>query len=343
MKVTKLTAPMSFETVELPDPALPQDGIMIQVAACGLTDHDVKAYFGEAASESGVLGGQAAGTVVAVGENTADYAVGDRVLVSRYVSCGSCPHCRAGKPQQCRSRKELGSQLPGGMAEILTLDAQMLRDGCVAKIPRNLKFEETGGADAAAAVFNAHRSCGIGPGQKVLVLGCGPAGCMHTHIAKLRGADTIVQADVVASRMEMSRPFMADYLLDLSWEDLSETIREATGGKGVDVAIVAASDPAALAHAIRETAVGGKIILFSRFGEKGTSVPVDLTALQEKQLQLAAYDGYTKEDVEEVLWLASKRKINLKWMVTSVVDPEDLPKKMEALRNGKELRLVVHP
>lgn len=343
MKVTKLTAAMTFETVELPAPALPQDGIVIQIAACGLTDHDVKAYFDEAACESGVLGGQAAGTVVAVGENAAGFTVGDRVLFSRYVSCGICAHCRGGKPQQCGNRKELGNQLMGGMAEFLAVDGHMLQNGCVAKLPRNLKFEEVGGADATAAVFNAQRLCGIGPGQKILVLGCGPAGCMHTHIAKLRGADTIVQADVVASRMEMSRPFMADYLLDLSWEDLSEAVREATGGKGVDVAIVAASDPAAFAHAVREAAVGGKIILFSRFGQKGENVPVDLKAMQEKQLQLAACDGYTREDVEEVLWLASKRKINLKWMVTSVVDPEDLPKKMETIRNGKELRVVVHP
>lgn len=343
MRVTKLTAPMTLETVELADPNVPQDGIVVQVATCGLTDRDIKAYFGEVTSQTGVLGGQVAGTVVAVGENAEGYAVGDRILISRYVSCGKCIHCRAGKPEQCCNRKELGNELSGGMAEIVVLDGQMLRDGCIAKIPRNLKFEEIGGADATAAVFHAHRNCGIGPGQKILVLGCGPAGCMHTHIAKLRGADTIVQADVVASRMEMSRPFMADFLLDISWENLGEAVREATGGRGVDVAIVAANDPSAVAHAIRETAVGGKIVLFSRFGEKGTQVAVDLTALQEKQLQLAAYDGYTKEDVEEVLWLASKRKINLKWMVTSVVDPEDVPKKMEAIRSGKELRVVVHP
>lgn len=343
MKLTKLTAPMTFENLELPDPGVPQDGILVQAAACGLTDHDVKAWFGEVASETGVLGGQVAGTVVAVGENATGYAVSDRVLVSRYVSCGECLSCRTGKPQQCRNRKELGDQLMGGMAEILTLDGHMLRNGCIAKIPRNLKFEEIGGADATAAVFHTHRSCGIGPGQRILVLGCGPAGCMHTHIAKLRGADTIIQADVVASRMEMSRPFMADYLLDLSWEDLGETVREATGGKGVDVAIVAASDPAAMALAVRETAPGGKVVLFSRFGEKGRQVPVDLATLQEKQLRLLAFDGYTKEDVEEVLWLASKRKINLKWMVTSVVDPEDVPKKMDAIHSGKELRVVVHP
>lgn len=126
MKVTKLTAPMTFETMELPDPALPQDGIVIQVAACGLTDHDVKAYFGEAACESGVLGGQVAGTVVAVGENASGYAEGDRVLFSRYVSCGSCAHCRGGNPQRCGSRTELGDQLMGGLAEFVAVDGHML-------------------------------------------------------------------------------------------------------------------------------------------------------------------------------------------------------------------------
>lgn len=343
MKALKLTAPGALEIVQLPEPELPRDGIVVQIAACGLTDHDVKVYLGESSSETGILGGQIVGTVTLAGEEVDGFAVGERVLLSRYISCGECIYCRTGRPHQCTGRRELGNQLAGGLTERIAMDGQMLRNGCVAKLPRNLKFEEVGGADATAAVFHAHRCCGIGPGQKLLVLGCGPAGCMHTHIAKLRGVDTIIQADVCASRMEMSRPFMADYLLSPDGPELSETVREVTNGKGVDVCIVAASDPAAMDHAIRETAIGGKIVLFSRFGEKGRQVPVDLTALQAKQLQLLSYDGYTRQDVEEVLWLASKRKINLKWMVTSVVDVTEAAKKMEACRDGKELRVVVVP
>ena len=343
MRVTKLTAPMTFETAEAPTPAVPAKGILIETAICGFTDRDIKAYFGEAASENGILGGQAAGTVIAVDEGNADYAVGDRVLVSRYISCGHCRYCRAGKSNLCIDRRELGDRLPGGLAQYMAIDAEMLEYGCVAKLPKNLKFEEVSGADTTAAVFHAQRCSSIAPGQKILVLGCGPAGCMHTHIAKLRGADTIVQADVVSSRVEMSRPFMAEYLLDLTHENLDDAVREATGGKGVDVAIVAASDPAAMALAIQQTAAGGKILLFSRFGEKGTAVPLDLAVLQKKQLRIESYDGYDAEDVREVLWLAGKRKINLKWMVTSVIDAAELPKKLEAVRSGKELRIAVRP
>lgn len=342
MKVTRLINPqeLSFEEAELP--SVEAGAVVVEVAACGLTDSDVKAYLGQKQSHSGILGGQIAATVIAAGENT-EWAVGDRMLISRYVACGECAHCRTGHPDLCKERKEVGIDLPGGLQQQLVLDAHILRNGCVAAIPKNLKFEEVCAADVTAAVFKAHKLCGIGPGQKVLILGCGPAGCMHTHIAKLRGADAIVQADRVASRMEMSRPFMADTLLDLSWEDLNEAVGDLTGGMGVDVAIVATDDPGAFAEAVCQTAVGGKILLFSRFGENGSAVEVDLKAIQEKQLQLISSDGYTVEDLKQVLWLASKRKITLKWMITSVCDAEEMPKKMEALEKGKELRIVIHP
>ena len=86
-----------------------------------------------------------------------------------------------------------------------------------------------------------------------------------------------------------------------------------------------------------------KILLYSRFGENAGKTPVDLAKLQNKQVTLVSSDGYTQEDIQEIVWLAGKRKITLKWLVTSVIDSSEIEKKMEALENGKELRVVVHP
>lgn len=343
MKATKLVSPGVLETAEMDAPALKLGEVAVDIAACGFTDRDMKAFLGQETSVSGYLGGQMAGAVAAVAEDVTDYQPGDRLAISRYVPCGVCELCKAGKADLCRNRKEFGRDLPGGLAGRITLDAHTLANGCIAKLPSNLKFEEVCGADVAAAVLKAQRLCATAPGQKLLVLGCGPAGCMHTHIAKLRGVDVIIQGDPVASRMEMSRPFMADVLLDLSCDSLSDAVNEATHGRGVDVAIVAADDPSALADAAEQTAVGGTVLLFSRFGQEGRQAALNLTAIQEKQLRVLTSDGYGKEDLLEVLWLASKRKINLKWMITSVVDAADLDKKLEAARAGKELRVAAHP
>lgn len=141
----------------------------------------------------------------------------------------------------------------------------------------------------------------------------------------------------------MARPFMADYLLNSTVDDVEETVRTVTDGKGADVVIVATNRPEAFNQAIKNAAVGGKILLFSRFGEIGENIPINITEIQRKQITIIGSDGYTKEDVQEILWLASKRKITLKWLVTSVIDPDDIRKKAEELEKGKELRVVVHP
>lgn len=330
MRVTKLSAPQTLVTSQEEAPRVLRDGILLRVDACGLTDCDLKAFLGEVDSPSGVLGGQIAGTVLEAGSEVCGYASGDRLLFSRYIACGA-------------QVQELGMELAGGFAEVLALDGAMLQNGFLAKIPKNVKSEEACAADLAAAVLKAQRICAVAPAQRVLVLGCGPAGCMHTHIAKLRGADIVIQSDVVSSRMEMSRPFMADYLIDTSYENLNEVVWEATDGHGADVTIVAANDPEAMAAAVQNTARGGRLLLFSRFGLAGAAVPMDLATLQKKQITILTSDGYELEDVREALWLVSKRKINLKWLVTSVVDVEQAEKKLNECCRGKELRVVVKP
>lgn len=343
MRATKLVDTRRLETGEEGEKVALPDGILLKVEACGLTDTDLKAFRGELSSETGYLGSQIVGTIQEVGEKVSGYIAGERIMISCHVPCGSCGACRNGRTNECVGKKTFGLELPGGLSGEISISGSELEKAYIVKLPNNLKFEEACAADVAAAVFKSHRLCGIEPGMKILVLGCGPAGCMHTHLAKLRGADVIIQSDIVASRMEMARPFMADYLLNSVLEDLEETVKTVSDGLGVDVAIVATDNPEALGEAIKNVAVGGKILLFSRFGKAGTTVPTDLTEIQRKQITLIASDGYTKEDIQEILWLTSKRKITLKWLVTSVIDPDEIEKKIDAIEKGKELRVVVHP
>ena len=343
MRAVKWTDAEKLEAVEREEQEVPLDGILLETAACGLTDTDLKVLNGTLSSDSGFLGGQIAGVVKKAGERAAGYEEGDRILVSRYLSCGSCRFCRSGRTNLCRNKKTFGLDLPGGLAGEISLDGSQLENVCVTKIPGNLKFEEVCAADVAAAVYHAQQLCGIGPGMKILVLGCGPAGCMHTHLAKLRGADRIIQTDVSASRMEMARPFMADELLNSAQESLSDTVKAVTDGRGADVAIVAADKPEAFGEAIEQVAPGGKILLFSRLDEAGRAVPVDLTKLAEKQVQLVTSDGYTREDIQQIIWLAGKRKVTLKWLVTSVIEPDEWESKKADAAEGRELRIVVHP
>ena len=343
MSAVRLTESGRLEITEIEEIHAPRDGIVLKTEACGLTDTDLKVLRGELAPDTEFLGSQIAGIVKEAGEDADGYEAGDRILVSCYQPCGICRSCRGGRANECSERKTFGFHRPGGLSGELSLSGADLERAYILKLPGNLKFEEACAADTAAAVFHSHSLCGIGPGKRILVLGCGPAGCMHTHLAKLRGADVIIQADVNAVRMEMSRPFMADYLLNTAVDNLEETVREVTGGRGADIVIVAADAPEALSQAVENVAEGGKILLFSRFGKKGETVSLNISEVQKKQLQIIASDGYTKEEIQEILWLAGKRKITLKWLVTSVIPPEEIEKKAEEAANGKELRIVVHP
>jgi D-arabinose 1-dehydrogenase-like Zn-dependent alcohol dehydrogenase len=93
---------------------------LIEVAGCGLChtdlhylDHGVKTF----KAPPLILGHEPAGTIAEVGEDVADFTVGDRVLIPAVLSCGRCAYCRQGRESLCDHMIMLGNHIDGAYAE----------------------------------------------------------------------------------------------------------------------------------------------------------------------------------------------------------------------------------
>ena len=103
---------------EVPEPACPADGVVVEVAATGVCRSDWHAWRGhDPVTLPHVPGHEYAGTVAAVGPQVTRVAVGDRVTVPFVLGCGACEHCRAGDAQVCPDQLQPGFTLPGSFAE----------------------------------------------------------------------------------------------------------------------------------------------------------------------------------------------------------------------------------
>ena len=80
--------------------------------------------------------------------------------------------------------------------------------------------------------------CNIKPGDVVAVWGAGPVGQFAIASAKLLGAERVIAIDRFDYRLRMAKERAgADDVIDYEREDVSEALKEMTGGRGPDGAI----------------------------------------------------------------------------------------------------------
>ena len=125
---------------------------------------------------------------------------------------------------------------------------------------------------ALAAVHDAE----IKLGDRVAVFGMGAIGLLAIQMARLNGARQVFAVDPIAGRLELARRLGADQALNPDECDVALTIKRATEGRGVDVALEISGVYPALQEAIRGTCQGGQRggrQLLRRPGGPGRPVP----------------------------------------------------------------------
>ncbi|MEO3807547.1 zinc-binding alcohol dehydrogenase [Sphaerisporangium sp. B11E5] len=114
-------------------------------------------------------------------------------------------------------------------------------------------------ARVGAIAYNAVLAAGIHLAEDVAVFGQGVIGLITTRLARLNGA-AVTAVDALESRLAKAAEYGASRTLDARAGAVAEQIREATGGRGADVAIEISGAYPALHEAVRSVAVGGRVV-----------------------------------------------------------------------------------
>jgi S-(hydroxymethyl)glutathione dehydrogenase / alcohol dehydrogenase len=192
--------------------------VRIRVRAAGVCHSDLSARTGALPQPvPAILGHEAAGDVIAVGDGVAGLAVGDRVIANWLPPCGSCPSCLRGEPYLCMAHVIaayiephflVGDTPTFGMAGCGAFAEEMVvpQEGAV-KFASDVPYEVAalvgcGVMTGVGAVINTAR---VEPGATVAVIGCGGVGISAIQGARLSGATVIVGVDTVASKHEAAR------------------------------------------------------------------------------------------------------------------------------------------
>jgi D-arabinose 1-dehydrogenase-like Zn-dependent alcohol dehydrogenase len=214
-----------------------------------------------------VLGGDCVGVIDALGDGVSDIPLGTHVAVATHVTCGACTRCLAGHDEVCERLRLLGIDMPGSYAELVVTERRS-----VTPLPDGLSVAQAGAlaADGPVALEQLEVS-GVGPGQRVLIVGVG--GALGSTVACLAAAcGAQVWGLSRRSRVELAALPLEDVVSTLS-ERLDEELLERTAGTGFDVIV----DNVALAPVVARywpaLAVGGRIVISGSLDPAPIPVP----------------------------------------------------------------------
>jgi len=291
---------------EVPRPELEAHEILIQVEACGVCHSDLHLADGDwpqlaaIVKKPLILGHEIAGRVVGRGAAVRDLQVGDRAGVPWiHWTCGECAFCQEGYENLCPRQKITGVTVDGGFAEFLKAPASH-----ALKVPEGLSSVEVAPLFCAGVtVHRALKQARISSGQRLAVFGIGGLGHIAVQLARELGTE-IIAVDVSERKLELARTLGATSGLNIS---STNVIKELRAKGGVHVALVTSAAKAAYDLAFSCLRPTGTLLVVGLPSENLCFPPILMSA---KEVHIRASAVGTRQDVREVLAMASKGKIH---------------------------------
>ena len=298
MKAVVLAGIGDIRVMDVPDPKVVDPGdAVVRVTTTAICGADLFPFHGYTPGfENGtVLGHEFVGVVESVGPAVSSVHPGDRVVSTSTISCGFCPHCRAGRPSQCLDRALFGysgvyKRLDGGQAELVRVPSA---DRCLRLIPDGIPDASAVFlADMLPTGYNAVKRADLAVGDVAVVVGCGTVGLMAILFAR-RVVRTVIAIDGIPARRALAQQFGAQALTP---DDARAAIDAATDGLGADGVIEAAGSTGALTAALTYVRGRGTVSVVGAHFEADFPLNNGLMFEREMTLRVSWGDPFNDRD-----------------------------------------------
>ncbi|HGD4942222.1 TPA: alcohol dehydrogenase AdhP [Streptococcus agalactiae] len=250
-------ASTGVEVVEHDLPKVGHGEALVKVEYCGVCHTDLHVAHGDFGQVPGrILGHEGIGIVEEIGEGVTSLRVGDRVSIAWFFEgCGHCEYCTTGRETLCRSVKNAGYSVDGGMSEYAVVTADY-----AVKVPEGLDPAQASSITCAGVTtYKAIKEAGAAPGQWIAVYGAGGLGNLAVQYAKKVFNAHVVAVDINADKLQLAKEVGADLTVNgKEIKDVAAYIQEKTGGcHGV---VVTAVSKVAFNQEIDSVRAGGTVV-----------------------------------------------------------------------------------
>ena len=340
MKAAVLYGIRDLRLEDVPKPEISDNEVLIRVNASGICGTDIHIYRGEWKTNMPIiLGHEFSGVIADVGREVKGLNIGDPVVAEPNIPCGSCYFCRMSERNYfCENLEATGVTVNGAFAEYVKVVASN-----VYRLPEGYNLDEAALIEPLACCVRGIDQAEIKVGDTVAIVGAGPVGLILLQLALQSGASMVIQTDMEDSRLSLAKDLGADHTINVTKEDPVESIKELTGGYGVDVAIEAVGKPEAITQAMRATRRGGRLVIFGVSPEDAVW-KVRPFELYDKELTIkTSYRSpYT---FQRAVKIAVSGRVRLKPLISHVFKLDDIHRAFEVAEKRLEgaVKVLVKP
>ena len=297
---------------------------LVDIEYCGVCHTDLHVAHGDFGKVPGrVLGHEGIGIVKEIAPDVKSLKVGDRISVAWFFEgCGACEYCTTGRETLCRTVKNAGYSVDGGMAEqcIVTADYAV-------KVPEGLDPAQASSITCAGVTtYKAIKEAQLQPGQWTVIFGAGGLGNLAVQYAKKVFNAHVVAVDINNDKLALAKEVGADIVINgHEVEDVTALIQEKTGG--AHSAVVTAVSKVAFNQAVDSVRAGGRVVAVGLPSEM-MDLSIVKTVLDGIQV-IGSLVG-TRKDLEEAFQFGAEGLVVPVVQKRPVSDAVDVFDEMEA-------------
>ena len=297
---------------------------LVDIEYCGVCHTDLHVAHGDFGKVPGrVLGHEGIGIVKEIAPDVKSLKVGDRVSVAWFFEgCGACEYCTTGRETLCRTVKNAGYSVDGGMAEQCIVVADY-----AVKVPEGLDPAQASSITCAGVTtYKAIKEAQLQPGQWTVIFGAGGLGNLAVQYAKKVFNAHVVAVDINNDKLALAKEVGADIVINgHEVDDVAALIQEKTGG--AHSAVVTAVSKVAFNQAVDSVRAGGRVVAVGLPSEM-MDLSIVKTVLDGIQV-IGSLVG-TRKDLEEAFQFGAEGLVVPVVQKRPVSDAVDVFDEMEA-------------
>jgi len=314
-------------------PSLTPTQVLIKVKAVGLCGTDLAIIEGNLPTPTPIIiGHELSGVITEVGEEVESSWVGKRVVSEINSNIDfSCYYCKKEIFTQCISRKAIGIDIDGALAEYIAVDSYLVRE-----IPDSLSFNDATFIEPLAAAYQTFEMMPLDEHDKnVVIFGLGKLGLLILQIALLKNLD-VIAVDGSYKKLELAKGFGALKLINrLQVKSVAQKIKEYTEGLGADIIIDCSGNPDALIDIVSSCKTRGKIHIKSTHG---LGTPIDLTDLVIREITIfTSRCGPFAKAIEGL----SKNQIYVNKLISEIYQLDNVKEAFESYKKNRDIIKII--
>lgn len=336
MKAIQFATPGEVAVIEVAEPQIGEDEVLLKVNYIGICGTDLSTFRGlnPLVNYPVIPGHEISAEVQGKGRNVPDHIkMGMLVTANPYTSCGKCPSCKRRRYNACAFNETMGVQRAGAMSEYLVLPWEKLL------ISENLNKEQLALVEPLSVGFHAVARGQVTDIDTVLVLGCGMIGAGAIIRAGLRGA-RVIAVDLDDEKLKVAEKLGARYTINAGEQDLHKALLDLTEGEGPDVVIEAVGSPVTYVTAVEEVAFTGRVVYI---GYAKNEVAFSTKLFVQKELDIRGSRNALPEDFRAVMQYMESGRLPVDELISQKLRPEEVAVAMRqwSEQPGKIFKLFV--